>query len=67
MMYKILISEANINFSDMMYEWQLVKETRICHILLSRGYSPTMDAAYKEAKEEYNKCKDNNMEVKYVK
>lgn len=56
-MYKILLFEANTNFSDMMYEWQLVKETRMCHMLLGRGYSPTLDEAYKEAKKEYSKCK----------
>lgn len=56
-MYKILILEVNTNFSDMKYEWQLVKETEVGHMLLSRGYSPTMDEAYKEAKKEYSKCK----------
>lgn len=56
-MYKILLSEVNTNFSDMKYEWQLVKETEVGHMLLSRGYSPTMDEAYKEAKKEYSKCK----------
>lgn len=56
-MYKILLSEVNTNFSNIEYEWQLVKETRICHMILSRGYSPTLDEAYKEAKKEYSKCK----------
>ena len=56
-MYKILLSEVNTNFSDMKYEWQLVKETEVGHMLLSRGYSPTTDEAYKEAKKEYSKCK----------
>lgn len=56
-MYKILLSEVNTNFSDIKYEWQLIKETGIGHMILSRGYSPTMDEAYKEAKKEYSKCK----------
>ena len=56
-MYKILLSEVNTNFSDMKYEWQLIKETEVGHMLLSRGYSPTMYEAYKEAKKEYSKCK----------
>lgn len=56
-MYKVLISEVNTNFSDMKYEWQLIEETEVGHMLLSRGYSPTMDAAYKEARKQYIKCK----------
>lgn len=56
-MYKVLLSEVNTNFSDMKYEWQLIKETEKLRMLLGRGYSPTMDEAYKEAKKEYSKCK----------
>lgn len=56
-MYKVLLSEVNTNFNDMKYEWQLIEETEVGHMLLSRGYSPTMDEAYKEAKKEYSKCK----------
>lgn len=56
-MYKILLSEVNTNFSVMKYEWKLFEETEIGPMLLDRGYSPTMDAAYKEAKKEYSKCK----------
>lgn len=56
-MYKILLSEVNTNFSDMKYEWKLIVETEAGPMLLSRGYSPTLDEAYKEAKKEYSKCK----------
>jgi hypothetical protein len=56
-MYKILLSEVNTNFSDIKYGWQLIEETEIGPMLLSRGYSPTLDEAYKEAKKEYRKCK----------
>lgn len=56
-MYKILLSEVNTNFSDMKYEWKLFEETGVGPMLLSRGYSPTMDEAYKKAKKEYSKCK----------
>lgn len=56
-MYKILIFEVNTNFSGVMFEWQLVNETEIGHMILSRGYSPSMDAAYEEVKKEYSKCK----------
>ena len=56
-MYKILLSEANTNFSIMKYEWKLFEETEIGPMLLGRGYSPTLDEAYKEAKKEYSKCK----------
>ena len=60
MMYKIVRSEGNTNFSDMKYEWQLIEETEVGPMLLSRGYSPTMDEAHKEAKKEYSKCKRGN-------
>lgn len=56
-MYKILLSEVNTNFSCMKYEWKLFEETEVGLMLLSRGYSPTLDEAYKEAKKEYSKCK----------
>lgn len=56
-MYKILLSEVNTNFSDIKYGWQLIEETGVGPMLLSRGYSPTLDEAYKEAKKEYSKCK----------
>lgn len=56
-MYKILLSEVNTNFSDMKHEWKLFEETEVGPMLLSRGYSPTLDEAYKEAKKEYSKCK----------
>ena len=56
-MYKILLFEVNTNFSDMKFEWQLIEETEVEHMLLSRGYSPTMDEAYKEARKQYAKCK----------
>ena len=56
-MYKVLLSEVNTNFSDMKYEWQLINETEKLRMLLGKGYSPSMDAAYKEAKKEYIKCK----------
>lgn len=56
-MYKILLSEVNTNFSCMKCEWKLFEETEVGPMLLSRGYSPTFDEAYKEAKKEYSKCK----------
>lgn len=56
-MYKILLSEVNTNFSDIKYKWQLIVETEVGHMLLSRGYSPTLDEAYEEVKKEYSKCK----------
>lgn len=56
-MYKVLLSEVNTNFSDMKYEWQLIEETEVGHMLLSIGYSQTMDEAYKEARKQYTKCK----------
>ena len=56
-MYKILLSEVNTNFSVMKYEWKLFEETEIGHMVLGRGYSPTLDEAYKEAKKVYSKCK----------
>lgn len=56
-MYKILLSEVNTNFSCIKCEWKLFEETEVGQMLLSRGYSPTLDEAYREAKKEYNKCK----------
>lgn len=56
-MYKVLLYEANTNFSDMKYEWQLIEETEKLRMLLGRGYSATLDEAYKDAKKEYSKCK----------
>lgn len=56
-MYKILLFEINTSFGDIEYEWQLVKETEKLRMLLGRGYAPTMDEAYKEARKQYTKCK----------
>lgn len=56
-MYKILLSEVNTNFMFMKYKWELIEETEVGPMLLSRGYSPTLDEAHKEAKKEYSKCK----------
>lgn len=56
-MYKILLSEVNTNFADIKYEWKLFEETELGPMLLGRGYLPTLDEAYEEAKKEYSKCK----------
>lgn len=56
-MYKITLFKVNTNFYDIKFGWRLFKETEVGPMLLSKGYSPTLDEAYKEAKEEYNKCK----------
>lgn len=56
-MYKVLISEVNTNFSDMKFEWQLIEKTEKLRMLLGRGYSLTLDEAYKETRKQYTKCK----------
>lgn len=56
-MYKIFLSEVNTNFSFMKYKWELIEETKIGHMILGSGYSPTLDEAYEDAKKEYSKCK----------